>query len=213
MFERGLKRHSYQLWEVKFQCPANESAAETEQRLSSQLARYILPSRGPSYPPPLMPRPKPSKRNAAYPPPPHALPLSLSLPFVGPRVSSGRFLVQIKLIFEGPTLFSYEFHIGAPRGMEMFSRAATHTRRGPLVKARAFFPRFLSYSSSWTLSPTRISMQRPFRGTCWTMLAIRTRPSDPCFQSLIRVIGVERKIWSGFQDFVCGCMSKQIVVR
>lgn len=50
MFERGLKRHSYQLWEVKFQCPAKESAAETEQRLSSQLARYILPSRGPSYP-------------------------------------------------------------------------------------------------------------------------------------------------------------------
>lgn len=48
MFERGLKRHSYQLWEVKFQCPAKESAAETDQRLSNQLARYILPSRGPS---------------------------------------------------------------------------------------------------------------------------------------------------------------------
>lgn len=48
MFERGLKRHSYQLWEVKFQCPAKESAAETDQRLSNQLARYILPSGGPS---------------------------------------------------------------------------------------------------------------------------------------------------------------------
>lgn len=140
MFERGLKRHSYQLWEVKFQCPAKESAAETEQRLSSQLARYILPSRGPSpstgarcpnlrpprrtpsillHPPPYSPRPSPRS----------LLTLSLS-PFLFSffffrristsfvrsfvnRVSSGRFLVQIKLIFKGPTLFSYEFHIGA----------------------------------------------------------------------------------------------------
>lgn len=30
MFERGLKRHSYQLWEVKFQCPAKESAARRQ---------------------------------------------------------------------------------------------------------------------------------------------------------------------------------------
>lgn len=48
MFEHGPKRHSYQLWEVKFQCPAKESTVETDQRLSKELARYILPSGGPS---------------------------------------------------------------------------------------------------------------------------------------------------------------------
>lgn len=50
MFEHGPKRHSYQLWEVKFQCPAMESMVETDQRLSKELARYILPSGGPSSP-------------------------------------------------------------------------------------------------------------------------------------------------------------------
>lgn len=50
MFEHGPKRHSYQLWEVKFQCPAKESTVETDQRLSKELARYILPSGIPSSP-------------------------------------------------------------------------------------------------------------------------------------------------------------------
>lgn len=50
MFEHGPKRHSYQLWEVKFQCPAKESTVETDQRLSKELARYILPSGVPSSP-------------------------------------------------------------------------------------------------------------------------------------------------------------------
>lgn len=133
MFQRGLKRHSYQLWEVKFQCPAKESAAETEQRLSSQLARYILPSRGPSYPlpaarcPNLRPRrrtqpillpPPPSSSSLLFSPLLPSSPVPFSLwarlpPASAVCVSSGRFLVQIKLIFEGPTLFSYEFHIGA----------------------------------------------------------------------------------------------------
>lgn len=140
MFEHGPKRHSYQLWEVKFQCPAKESTVETDQRLSKELARYILPSGGPSSPSPLFiqhtakeysnlgvlcARPSYVPFVLLYfcPPSLSTVPSAfsrLSPPSSSLPVSS----VQIKLIFEQRTLLSYEFYRSI-HGMEMFSRPTT----------------------------------------------------------------------------------------
>ena len=94
------------------------------------------------------------------PPDPPSLSLSLSLvpsPLVGSsdRVSSGRFLVQIKLIFEGQTLFSYEFHIGAREALcdpasngdvftcrRLATRDATRLHPGPISKSPLSFHAF-----------------------------------------------------------------------
>lgn len=138
MFEHGPKRHSYQLWEVKFQCPAKESTVETDQRLSNQLARYILPSGVPSSPS------QPLKSILTCVLCQTVLrflcPSSSSFPSLFASVLPSFLLsvlssVQIKLIFEQRTLFSYEFYRSlVTHGMEMFSRPTTRSLRAPEVR-------------------------------------------------------------------------------
>lgn len=162
MFEHGPKRHSYQLREVKFQCPAKESTAETDQRLSKELARYILPSGGPSPSPPSPPlftqhAAKEYSNLGVLCARPFLRSLCPSL-FLSPRLfpmpsrrhfsrlsslSSPSSLpvssVQIKLIFEQRTLLSYEFYRSI-HGMEMFSRPATRGLGVSEVKIRSRGP-------------------------------------------------------------------------
>lgn len=169
MFEHGPKRHSYQLCEVKFQCPAKESTVETGQRLSKELARYILPSGGPFSPSPF--RAPKEYSNLRLVPDQPTFPLCPSRPRLSPPPSPSAFSrlssfslrsfppslpVQIKLIFEQRTLLSYEFYRGphVTHGMEMFSRPTTCRRRSKILRSHP--------APLCRLSSRLLSADRPF---------------------------------------------------
>jgi len=125
MFEHEPKRHSYQLWEVKFQCPQTSAFRRNWPAIFYPAGYHPPPPTAKEY------------SNLRLVPDRPTFPLSFSI-FVPVSLSAVGILssllfsvlssVQIKLIFKQRTLFSYEFYRSlVTHGMEMFSHPTTRS--------------------------------------------------------------------------------------
>lgn len=93
---------------------------------------------------------------------------------------------------------------------------------GPISKSFLSSLSFLFFFMN-SISDTDLYIS-PFRGDverCWRYELVHLAPTPTCFQSLIHITGVERKIWGGFQDlsirirleilYVDACRSKLLL--